>query len=87
MHESDMAPYVSLTAQRSLLVPLPPIERQRAIAAVLGALDDKIDSNRRLAGLLEETAATLFRARFVDFVGVDEFDDSELGPIPQGWRA
>lgn len=87
MHESDMAPYVSLTAQRSLLVPLPPIERQRAIAAVLGALDDKIDSNRRLAGLLEETAATLFRARFVDFVGVDEFEDSELGPIPQGWRA
>jgi len=87
MHESDMAPYVSLTTQRSLLVPLPPIERQRAIAAVLGALDDKIDSNRRLAGLLEETAAALFRARFVDFVGVDEFEDSELGPIPRGWQA
>lgn len=67
MHESDMAPYVSLTAQRSLLVPLPPIERQRAIAAVLAALDDKIDSNRRLAGLLDEMAAALVeRAQFMD---------------------
>ena len=55
--------------------------------AVLRALDDKIDSNRRLAGSLEETAAALFRARFVDFVGVEEFDDTELGPIPHGWSA
>ncbi len=86
MHESDMAPYVSLTAQRSLLVPLPPIERQRAIAAVLGALDSKIASNRRLAGLLEETAAALFRAWFVDFIGVEECEDSQLGRIPRGWR-
>ena len=54
---------------------------------MLGALDNRIDSNRRLAGLLEETAATLFRARFVDFVGVEEFEDSEMGSIPRGWRA
>ncbi len=50
------------------------------------ALDDKIDSNRRLADLLEEAAATLFRARFVDFVGVEEFEESEIGRIPRGWR-
>jgi type I restriction enzyme S subunit len=86
MHESDMAPYVSLTAQRSFVLPLPPISEQRRIAAVLGVLDDKIESNRRLAGLLEETVATLFRARFVDFVGVDEFEDSKIGRIPRGWR-
>lgn len=54
---------------------------------MLGTLDDKIDSNRRLAGLLEETAATLFRARFVDFVGVEEFEDSEIGRLPRGWQA
>ncbi len=71
---------------KSVPVDLPSIEVQQAIAATLGALDDKIDSNRRLAGLLEETAATLFRARFVDFVGVEEFEESEIGRIPQGWR-
>ena len=67
-------------------IPLPPISEQRRIASILGVLDDKIDSNRRLAGLLEETAANLFRGRFVDFVGVERFQDSELGRIPRGWR-
>jgi len=47
MHESDMAPYVSLTNQRGLLMTLPPIAEQRAIAALLGALDNKIESNAR----------------------------------------
>lgn len=28
----------------------------------------------------------LFRARFVDFIGVDEFEPSEIGPLPKGWR-
>ncbi len=40
---------------------LPPIEEQRRVVGVLGALDDKINSNRRLAGLLEETAAAIVR--------------------------
>ncbi len=66
---------------------MPPRREQERIASVLGTLDDKIDSNRRLAGLLEEAAATLFRAQFVDFVRVEEADESEIGPIPQGWKA
>lgn len=65
---------------------MPPRDEQGRIASVLGAFDEKIDSNRRLAGLLEKTVATLFRARFVDFVGVEEFDDSKIGRIPRGWR-
>ena len=38
-----MAPYVSLTAQREFILEFPPIDEQRRIAAVIGALDDKID--------------------------------------------
>lgn len=67
------------------VIPLPPIEDQRCIATILGFLDDKIDSNRQLAALLEEVAATVFNARFVDFVGVEEFDDSDIGRVPLGW--
>lgn len=70
----------------SLQLSLPPANEQVRIASILGALDDKIDNNRRLAMLLEQTAAELFRARFVDFVGVEEFEDSEIGRIPRGWR-
>jgi type I restriction enzyme S subunit len=77
--------HVTVADLRTTTVHIPAIEEQRRIALVLGALDDKIDSNRRLAALLEETAATLFRARFVDFVGVEEFEESEIGPIPRNW--
>ena len=58
MHESDMAPYVSLTAQRSLSVLLPPIAEQRRIARVVDTLDNKLGSNRRLAGVLKQVGAT-----------------------------
>ena len=50
-----------------LLLPLPPLREQQAIAGVLGALDDKIAANRRLAATLEALARRLFRSWFVDF--------------------
>jgi type I restriction enzyme, S subunit len=65
---------------------LPPLAKQARIAATLGSLDDKIESNRRLARLLEDTSASLFRARFIDFVGGNEFYESEMGLLPCGWR-
>ena len=46
---------------------LPPIREQRAIADVLGALDDKIEQNRRTARALERLARAFFRAWFVEF--------------------
>lgn len=46
---------------------LPPLDEQRAIASVLGALDDKIEQNRRTAQALEQLARAIFRAWFVDF--------------------
>lgn len=46
---------------------LPPLPEQRAIAATLGALDDKIELNRKMNATLEAMARTLFRDWFVDF--------------------
>lgn len=65
--ETDMADYVSLTAQRELFVALPPIDEQRAIARILGALDDKIELNRQMNRTLEAMAQSLFKSWFVDF--------------------
>ena len=49
-------------------IPLPPLPEQRAIADVLGALDDKIEQNRQTAqAKLERLAQAIFRAWFVDF--------------------
>jgi type I restriction enzyme S subunit len=65
--ETDMADYVSLTAQRRLQVPIPPMGEQDNIASVLGALDDKIDLNRRMNETLEAMARAIFKDWFVDF--------------------
>lgn len=46
---------------------LPPFDKQVAIAAPLGALDDKIEVNRRMAATLEEMARALYRSWFIDF--------------------
>lgn len=49
------------------LLPFPPLTEQKAIAAVLGALDDKIDLNRRMNETLEGLARAIFQSWFVDF--------------------
>jgi type I restriction enzyme S subunit len=48
-------------------VPLPPLPEQKAIAAVLRALDDKIELNWRMNTTLEAMARALFQSWFVDF--------------------
>ena len=48
-------------------VRVPPLQEQRAIAHILGTLDDKIELNRRMSQTLEAMAQALFKAWFVDF--------------------
>lgn len=101
-------PHTNLGILRNTPLILPPLSEQKAIAAVLGALDDKIESNRRMNATLEAMARALFQSWFVDFDPVrakldgrapaaldaptanlfpDSFQESPLGPIPQGWTA
>jgi len=42
-------------------IPVPPVDAQDAIAALLGALDDRIELNRRMSETLEWTAEAIFR--------------------------
>jgi type I restriction enzyme S subunit len=50
-----------------LAVPVAPLREQRAIAVILGALDDKIELNRRMNEALESMARAIFKSWFVDF--------------------
>ncbi len=56
-----------VTYLRRLEIPLPPLPEQRAIASILGALDDKIDLNRRMNETIEAMARAIFKSWFVDF--------------------
>ena len=60
-------PNVSRDQIQAIECVIPPLSEQRAIAAVLGALDDKIELTRRMNATLEATARALFQSWFVDF--------------------
>jgi type I restriction enzyme S subunit len=60
-------PQLPIKDIKRISIPLPPLPEQRAIAEVLGVLDDKIDLNRRMNETLEATARALFKSWFVDF--------------------
>jgi len=55
------------TALAQIRICVPPLPEQRAIAHILGTLDDKIELNRRMSETLEAMARALFKAWFVDF--------------------
>lgn len=80
--------FLTLGILNSFEMLLPPLSEQKAIAAVLSALDDKIELNNRVNQKLEEMAQAIFKSWFVDFEPFQdgEFVESELGPIPKGWR-
>lgn len=56
-----------LSSLKAIRVPCPPLTEQKAIASVLGALDDKIELNRRMNATLESMTRALFQSWFVDF--------------------
>jgi hypothetical protein len=85
-------PHLNMSDIRSMeLPPLPPVEVQRKIAAILSAYDDLIENNNRRIKLLEEMAKRIYREWFVDFryPGHEAVPlvESELGPLPKGWVA
>lgn len=70
------------------VISLPTFYEQQAIAATLSCLDDKIEVNNKINANLEVQAQAIFKSWFVDFEPFRDggFVDSELGPIPEGWR-
>ena len=68
---------------RRIPIVLKPLPEQKAIAAVLGALDDKIELNRRMNATLEAMARALFQSWFIDFDPVRRnMDRTQNQPSP-----
>lgn len=60
-------PYLTIEALSKLEIAVPALPEQKAVAHVLGTLDDKIELNRRMNETLEAMAHSMFKAWFVDF--------------------
>ena len=71
----------------SEIISLPPLSEQRRIAHILGTLDDKIESNRRMNETLEEMARAIFKDWFVDFGPVRAKMEGRDAYLPEEiWR-
>ena len=68
---------VSGAIMKNFEISLPPLEEQRRIAGILGAIDDKIENNRRINANLELQAQALYKQWFVD----NHSDDWEEMPL------
>ena len=71
--------------------PAPALDAQRQIAGALRSFDDLIENNRQRIEILEEMARLLYREWFAHFrfPGYEDAElvNSDLGPIPRGWKA
>lgn len=76
--------HYNVGSAKELKILLPPLPEQQAIARILGALDDKIELNRRMNHTLEEMARALFKSWFVDF---DPVTAKAEGRVPYGMNA
>lgn len=87
---------VSWQVFENLVLKLPDLPTQTAIAEILSSLDDKIELNNKINQELENLAQTLFKRWFIDFEFPNkngepykssggEMVESELGEIPKGW--
>ena len=97
MDSGSAIPSTSRDSFYRLPVLIPPENEQRAIASILGELDDKIELNRQMNAALEAIGQAIFKHWFVDFEFPNEdgkpyrssggeMVDSELGAVPEGWE-
>jgi len=81
MDSGSAIPSTSRPDFYALPVNLPPLSEQRAIAGILGALDDKIDVNRHMNTSLESMANTVFCQWFLRNIEIDTWEVKTLGEI------
>ena len=76
------------TTFQQIEVELPDIEVQKKMVSILQSFNDKIELNNKINANLQQQAQAIFKSWFVDFEPFQdgEFVESELGPIPKGWR-
>lgn len=79
---------VSAKVMKNVLIEVPSLPTQKAIADTLSCLDAKIEVNNKIIKNLEQQAQAIFKSWFIDFEPFQDgkFIESELGPIPEGWE-
>lgn len=96
MNVGSAVPSLTTELLNRVIVDIPALPYQKAIANILSTLDDKIELNNKINKNFEEFAQTLYKRWFVDFEFPNEngepykssggeMVESELGLIPRNW--
>jgi len=83
LNSKSVQPVFNFTTLKKFKVELPTLSEQKAIAHILGTLDDKIELNRQMNTTLESMAQALFKSWFVDFDPVIDKALAAGNPIPE----
>ncbi|MES9850335.1 MAG: restriction endonuclease subunit S [Candidatus Thiodiazotropha sp. L084R] len=81
--EATGVPKTNLAYLKDFPICFPSLDEQKAIAHILGTLDDKIELNRQMNATLEAMAQALFKSWFVDFDPVIDNALAAGNPIPE----
>lgn len=87
LNVGSAVPSLTVPVLNGLKIDLPPLPEQKAIAHILGKLDDKIELNRQMNQTLEEMAQVLFKSWFVDFDPVFDNALAAGNEIPEALKA
>ena len=77
---------ITMDSFNDIDIPLPEKQIQRKIASVLRSIDNKIEVNNEIRGILEEMSHTLFKNQFVNFSPYGSFKETDVGKIPAGFQ-
>jgi len=88
MHVGTLIPHFKKSDFERLMIPVPDEVTQKYIGNLYYDLSMAIELNNQINKTLEEMAQAIFKSWFVDFEPFrdGEFEESEIGPIPKGWR-
>ena len=88
MHVGTLIPHFKKSDFERLMIPVPDEVTQKYIGNLYYDLSMAIELNNKVNKTLEDMAQAIFKSWFVDFEPFKngEFEESELGLIPKGWR-
>jgi len=85
-HVGTLIPHLKKTDFDNIIIPIPTRGEQENIGNLYYKLSLSLELLEQQNQILEKIIQTIFKSWFVNFDGQTEFVDSELGPIPKGWK-
>jgi type I restriction enzyme S subunit len=79
-------PHLNRQQLESTAIPVPPVDEQRKIAAVLGLVQRAIEQQERLIALTTELKKALLHKLFTEGLRGEPQKQTEIGPVPRSWE-